>query len=194
MLCTYQNSTPQTATCPKPARARGLCGTHYTRWKRHGDPTVVKNLPPGSEPYDSILKHGVIRMGECLIYQGRTNGKPGYGMTYGKLLAHRVVYEKWYGSIPKGMWVDHICHNEAALRGDCTGGGGCWHRRCINPEHLVVKTPQENTVASVLSGGKTHCKHGHEFTLDNTYLQLQSRGHGYARVCRKCRTAKTNGY
>lgn len=27
--------------CGKVAVTRGLCGTHYTRWKRHGDPAVV---------------------------------------------------------------------------------------------------------------------------------------------------------
>jgi hypothetical protein len=27
--------------CGKPANARGLCSTHYLRWKRHGDPLLV---------------------------------------------------------------------------------------------------------------------------------------------------------
>jgi hypothetical protein len=166
---------------------RGLCPRHYARFKRHGDPLVCKKLPPGSEPYDSILKHGVLPWGECLIYQGKTNGASGYGMTYGKLLAHRVVYEKWWGAITPGMWIDHICHNEAASRGECRGGLGCPHRKCINPGHLRLKSPSRNSLDSPLHGGKTHCLHGHEYTPENTYIQPQSRGHGMGRVCRECR-------
>lgn len=31
--------------CPKAAKARGWCSTHYARWRAHGDPAVV--LPKG---------------------------------------------------------------------------------------------------------------------------------------------------
>lgn len=31
--------------CSREATRRGMCGTHYQRWYRHGDPTV--RLPPG---------------------------------------------------------------------------------------------------------------------------------------------------
>lgn len=34
--------------CGKPARGRGWCGTHWLRWRKHGDPTIV--LPKGSTP------------------------------------------------------------------------------------------------------------------------------------------------
>lgn len=186
-LCSYQD-------CTVKVEARGWCRTHYTRWKRHGDPSMIKNLPKGSEPYDSILKHGVALWGDCHIYLGETNGASGYGMTYGKLLAHRVSYEKHYGPIPDNMWVDHVCHNEAAARGTCDGGGGCLHRRCVNPDHLKVKTPRENSIDSPLAGGKTHCKHGHEYTVENTYVQPQSRGYGTGRVCRTCRRLRANSY
>lgn len=27
--------------CNKPAHARGWCGTHYARWRKHGDPSVI---------------------------------------------------------------------------------------------------------------------------------------------------------
>jgi len=173
--------------CTAPARSHGLCSKHYTRWYRHKDPHVTKNLPPGSEPYDSILKHGTKRWGECLLYLGKTNGASGYGMTYGKLLAHRVAYEKWHGPIPPGYWVDHLCHNIAAAGGECAGGGTCLHRLCVNPGHLAASTPRANTLASPLTGGKTHCRHGHEYTPENTYWQPQSRGYGYGRVCKACR-------
>jgi hypothetical protein len=43
--------------CPRPARARGWCTTHYKRWKRHGDPKTNlyarKDLPPMSVVNDN---------------------------------------------------------------------------------------------------------------------------------------------
>lgn len=27
--------------CEKPARGRGLCATHWARWRKHGDPSIV---------------------------------------------------------------------------------------------------------------------------------------------------------
>ena len=173
-------------SCGKKAYSRGWCKTHYTRWRRHGDSLVRLTLPPGSEPYDSILKYGVEHVNECLIYRGPTNGTSGYGVTYGKLLAHRVAFEKWIGPIAAGYWVDHICHNQSTCP-----GGPCLHRRCVNPGHLRAVTPQQNTLASPNTGGKTHCKHGHLYTPENTYVQRQARGHGTARVCRTCKIERS---
>lgn len=32
--------------CVRPARVRGWCSTHYERWRKHGDPTVVLESNP----------------------------------------------------------------------------------------------------------------------------------------------------
>lgn len=158
---------------------------HLTRFKRHGDPLIVKILPSGSRPYDSILKYGTRKVNDCLLYLGELN-HGGYGVTVGKKLAHRVIYEESVGPIPAGFWIDHTCHNRDAGRGECLGGP-CLHRSCINIAHLRAVTPQANTLASPITGGKTHCKRGHEYTPKNTYIQKQSRGYGFGRVCRTCR-------
>lgn len=34
--------------CHKPAKTRGWCATHYTRWIRHGDPSISKYRHPSS--------------------------------------------------------------------------------------------------------------------------------------------------
>ena len=34
--------------CPKPAKGRGMCGTHYERWRRHGD--TATRLKTGRPP------------------------------------------------------------------------------------------------------------------------------------------------
>ena len=81
----------------------------------------------------------------CWKWTGSKN-KKGYGRLCrydnGKshsLIAHRVVYELFYGPIPSGMCV---CH-------DCPGGDNPW---CINPKHLWLGTNRENTHDAIYKG------------------------------------------
>lgn len=73
----------------------------------------------------------------------RAVGKSGYGVVrVGKrsaVSAHRVAWETANEKqIPVDMCVLHRCDN----------------KRCVNPDHLVLGTPQDNTLDSLAKGRK----------------------------------------
>jgi hypothetical protein len=116
-------------------------------------------------------------MKACVEFGGARDPK-GYGRKWFRdkvWFAHRVAWVEANGSIPNGMCVLHRCDNPP----------------CINVEHLFLGTKADNLadmrakgrgyVPENLNDGKTHCKHGHEFTTKNTYV----RPYG-GRSCRTC--------
>src|SRR6266404_2142488 len=108
------------------------------------------------------------------------------------LKAHRVAYELFFGPIPKGLQLDHLCHTRDL---SCPGGRTCQHRRCINPFHLEPVSHAENQARRKGRGRgrepsypawnrrKTHCPQGHEYTAENT---LNRGGKFPGRICRTC--------
>jgi hypothetical protein len=93
-------------------------------------------------------------------------------------LLHRLIM----GEVPSGLDVDHVCHNEAAAKGECKGGTTCKHRRCFNPEHLRLATRSEN----LASGSKAFwnqdaCPSGHLRTKENMFIDTYNRP-----VCKPC--------
>lgn len=69
---------------------------------------------------------------KCLIWH-KSKHRSGYGVMYIKrkqYYVHRKAYENVHGPIPKGTDIAHLCHDEAAARGECKGGWTCKHRAC----------------------------------------------------------------
>lgn len=128
-----------------------------------------------------------IREGECLVWTGYTM-KNGYGtISWGgqRWLIHRAIWTEAVGAIPDGLTIDHV------------KARGCSSKACVNVEHMEVVTRGEN---SRRGGGleaawghyrsQTHCKDGHEFTPENTYIRKGDR----ARICRVCARAGWRAY
>ena len=85
----------------------------------------------------------------CMEWTGTIN-KNGYGYAsiFRKVASvPRHVYLLFFGEIPNGMFVCHKCDN----------------RKCINPGHLFLGSPQENVNDCVSKG-----RHARGFMLPNT--------------------------
>lgn len=131
------------------------------------------------------LEHTVL-IGDCLVWRGGKN-QNGYGVTQpegrrGKqVYVHRWLWEKTHGPIPEGFTVEHACHTQSS----CAGGPSCYHRRCLNIDHLELLTREENASRQSRSR-RTHCPQGHEYTETNTYRR-KSNGNRQCKTCSKIR-------
>lgn len=90
--------------------------------------------------------------------------------------ASQVSWEIANGkTFPPGLMACHSCDNIA----------------CVNPAHIWPGTMSQNVLDSVSKGRhfsrgsplRTHCKQGHEFSLENTAID-PSTGH---RICKQCK-------
>ncbi|WP_203687684.1 hypothetical protein [Streptomyces sp. SID14515] len=138
-----------------------------------------------------IKAHSEIAAGsECWLWTNALD-RDGYGviMAPGRDSAHRAAYLAFVGAIPADRVLDHVCHSRDQA---CPGGSTCPHRRCVNPAHLEAVTGGVNTLRGrsvwALNARKTHCKHGHAFTPENTYQRHDGR------ACRTCIRAATARY
>jgi hypothetical protein len=139
------------------------------------------------DPTDTPLHRLIAELpkppGECWPWNGSVR-EDGYGWVAHQG-AHRAVYKVLVGLIPEGMTVDHECHNRST---DCQGGRRCRHRRCVNPDHLVLRSHATNSGTTVESR-KTHCLRGHPRTAENTYVSPRT-GWKKCRVCHRATQAR----
>ena len=104
--------------CSGTVIARGLCRSHWYRWRRHGTPET--NVRPPTISHEAWFWRKVRKTSGCWEWQGRTD-KDGYGiMKVGPHNArmHRFSWELHNGPIPDGLWVLHHCDNPPCVRID----------------------------------------------------------------------------
>lgn len=113
----------------------------------------------------------------CWIWEGSISD--GYGqISVGKKtrFVHRIMFELTKGPIPPGLVSDHLCRV----------------RCCVNPDHIELVTNRENVgrgVGATAHAIRTnHCKHGHEFTPENT--MKRRRGTKECLMCNRIRNRK----
>lgn len=111
----------------------------------------------------------------------------GYGaIGIGKIkveFTHRASYLCFVGDIPRGLVVRHKCDTP----------------QCCNPEHLILGTVKDNSNDMVerrrhYSHKNNKCKHGHEYTLENTMFAYNSRMGRDQKVCRSCVKTRRDKY
>lgn len=129
--------------CGRPSVAHGLCNGHYLQ-QRRGQALI--ELQVGTRPGMTLTERMDLhtdKTGDCWLWTAGKSDK-GYGTVGidGKTRgAHCVAYELACGPIPKGLMIDHKCHNPA----------------CVRPEHLRLATNKQNgeNRAGALSGSKS---------------------------------------
>jgi hypothetical protein len=118
----------------------------------------------------------------CWIWTGACTGGYGEIKFLGmKFAAHRFVHELFFNT--RMGRKSHLHHR-------------CETPRCVNPHHLEAKAAKDHLQLHLEKHGqpngnsvKTHCKHGHEFNAQNTYLRSDG-----GRTCRICVRDRMRGY
>jgi HNH endonuclease len=116
---------------------------------------------------EKLLKRIEIAEDGCWLWTGATN-ESGYGYVWAggrRWRAHRLAYSLFVSDLPEGMEIDHLCRN----------------RGCVNPDHLEAVDHRTNCLRGRnAQSEKTHCRNGHEYTPENTYVYQGERS------CRTC--------
>lgn len=96
-----------------------------------------------------------------------------------------VCNKNWKAS--RASW---CAFNRQAFPGQLWALHNCDNRKCVNPDHIRPGTARQNMLDAWRRGGlkrrfkdRTHCKHGHKFTEENSAHYPSIGGH---RRCREC--------
>lgn len=175
--------------CSTPAKHTGLCGSHYKRKRRWGDPLYAGPGSRGSRGIQDpdpkkrfrwlVNVNGSIPshrpdLGPCHVWTGQKT-EDGYGRfhretgTTNREMAYRVAIEWELGHpIAEGLTPDHLCRNPP----------------CVRPSHFELVPMKVNILRGVgamaINSRKTHCPQNHPYDDRNTRWY---QGRRYCRAC-----------
>lgn len=155
--------------------SHGWCWMHYYRIRRHGDPSYTEN----GKPQEWLLAHVDFDGEACLTWPfgARDNGYGTMVFDGAHVSAHRKMCELANGPPPSS-------EHEAAH--DCGRG----HLGCVNPTHLLWKTPTENAADKIGHGTSLRGTKNHRAKLNSRQVlaireEYARGGTSYARLAEK---------
>lgn len=158
------------------------------RWALDMVPTPAGGWRVADEKYhrewmERVKRRVVISETGCWLWQGILHPK-GYGMT---------AYRSKTMNLHRAMWI--VTHDGQKPSQNQLVCHKCDIRNCCNPDHLFLGTAKDNNRDCGNKGRhhnsvKTHCKRGHEFTFENTYLKVTATT--VMRACLECQKLRSS--
>ena len=114
------------AGCKRVLKARGLCGTHYKRWWRYGDPHIVKRTYATGTVDERVWAH-IEKSDGHWLWQGHITreGVPrAHGTRSDGRLRHVNVRRHLFGGLSPGDKLHRTCGERA----------------CVNPAHMECRS------------------------------------------------------
>lgn len=117
---------------------RNMCGAHYQRWLRHGDP-LAGCTSPGARLRWLTEQLATGDRSTCWVWPFAKDRK-GYGRATAadgrRIKAHRLALELAGRPVPAGLVARHRCPGRP-------------NPSCVNPDHLLVGTQTQNQLDAV---------------------------------------------